>query len=54
MEKVVKILMPALPNFVYDSKGTQYDLRKDFSRAELETLLKEWADTILARNTNHQ
>lgn len=49
MEKKIKLQIPLFPNFVYDNKGTQYDLRKDFSREELVELLKEWTDKIIER-----
>ncbi len=49
MEKTVKILPPNPPNFVYDNKGSQYDLRKDFSEKELRELLSEWVEQIVAR-----
>lgn len=49
MEKKIKIWPPTLPNFVKDEKGTQYDLRKDFSEKELRALLKEWVERMVAR-----
>jgi len=52
MEKKIKIQTPILPNFVYDDKGTQYDLRKDFTREELEELMREWTAKIIARLKN--
>lgn len=49
MEIKITIQTPQLPNFVFDERGTQYDLRKDFTEEELRELCVEWVEKIIAR-----
>lgn len=49
MKIEVTIQTPTLPNFVFDDKGTQYDLRKDFTEKELRALCAEWTEKIIER-----